>query len=112
MAMATFTLEMEKLRYEKTCCRLFVILLILTFQNRWINLRRSLYRMFNYLPSGVELGVISYTNSSSLSLPLTVASTHNRDHLHRRIPVRPLTTESDESCISCALRAAVKVCVI
>lgn len=65
--------------------------------------------MFHHLPSGVELGVISYTNTSIVSLPLAVTSTHNRDNLHGRIPVRPLTTETDESCISCALKQAVKV---
>jgi len=83
--------------------------IVFTFQNRWANLRRSLYRMFQHVPSGVELGVISYTNSTSVSLPLTVATTHNRERLHGRIPLRPLGTDSEKSCISCAIRAAVKV---
>ncbi|CAL8101953.1 unnamed protein product [Orchesella dallaii] len=77
--------------------------------NRWSNLRRSLYRMFHHVPSGVELGVISYTNKSTVSLPLAVTTTHNRENLHGRIPVRPLTTETEVSCISCALKDAVKL---
>ncbi|XP_021963561.1 calcium-activated chloride channel regulator 1 [Folsomia candida] len=77
--------------------------------NRWNNLRRSLYGMFHHLPSGVELGVISYSNNSTISVPLTVASTHNRDALYGRIPFRPLNTESEESCISCAISAARKL---
>lgn len=36
-------------------------------------------------------------------------STHNRDALYGRIPFRPLNTESEESCISCAISAARKV---
>ncbi|CAL8087785.1 unnamed protein product [Orchesella dallaii] len=77
--------------------------------NRWTNLRRSLYRMFHHVPAGVELGVISFTNVSAVSLPLTVASAHNRDHLHGRVPVRPLTTLAEDACMSCALRTAVKI---
>lgn len=69
-----------------------------------------MYRMFQHLPSGVEVGVISYTNSSTVNVPLEVTSTHNRaDRLYGRIPVRPLQTESEESCISCAISAARKV---
>ncbi len=71
-----------------------------------------MYRMFHHVPAGVELGVISYTNVSAVSLPLTVAGTSNRDSLHGRVPLRPLTTLPEDACISCALKTAIKVCIL
>lgn len=68
-----------------------------------------MYRMFHHVPAGVELGVISYTNVSAVSLPLTVTGTSNRDTLHGRVPLRPLTTLPEDACISCALKTAIKV---
>ncbi|QQP41565.1 Epithelial chloride channel proteinlike, partial [Caligus rogercresseyi] len=75
--------------------------------HRWTNIKRAFYRLFQLLPAGTRLSIISFGSEAVLDLHPTVLSDSNREGLHGRIPRKVLENE-DSGCVPCALNLSLR----
>jgi len=93
-------------RYVELSTSQYVLVLDQTDDTeRWVNIKRALYRFIDLLPEGSVLSIITVGETASVALPPTVVTEGKREGLHGRIPRRGI--EHMEACIECGVELAI-----
>jgi len=70
-------------------------------KNRWLHVKRALFRFINLLPAGSRLNIHAFGQLVKEVLPTTTVTELNRDGLFGRVPRRVL--DETQPCVLCAL---------
>jgi hypothetical protein len=94
--------------YEVPARKRFVVVLerssAMGLNNRWSLLHAELFRFISSLPHDVELAIVTFGRTASVTLSPTLLTAENREGVYGRIPRRHL--EEDSACLECALSLA------
>ncbi len=69
--------------------------------HRWTAVKRALFRLFQLLPSGAEVSVVTFGKEARTDLPPTPVRDGEREGLHGRVPRKTLPDRL--GCLYCAL---------
>ena len=74
---------------------------------QWEMARNALFRLVNHVPTGDQIGIVTFGANARVNIEPTIVTESNREGLYGRIPFRLLNGQ--QGCLECGLRMAMQM---
>ena len=74
---------------------------------QWEMARNALFRLINHVPTGDQIGIVTFGANARVNIEPTIVTESNREGLYGRIPFRLLNGQ--QGCLECGLRMAMQM---